>query len=95
MGDVRNQFPTYQSLETTAGTVPITRPSGKKIVVSFRQRCSKPLRRAAIDFAKFSLLHSGWEKSYFNDQLAKGHKPSRAYRALANRWLKIIWTLWQ
>lgn len=95
MGDDRNQFPTYQSLQTTAGTVPITRHSGKKIAVSFRQGCSKPLRRVAIDFAKTSLLHSEWAKSYFNEQLARGHELSRAYRALANRWLKIIWTLWQ
>ena len=28
-------------------------------------------------------------------QLTRGHSLARAHRALANRWVKIIWTLWQ
>jgi len=27
--------------------------------------------------------------------LARGHSKSHAYRCLANRWLGIIWKLWQ
>jgi transposase len=95
LGDNPKRFPTPGSLQAIAGTVPFTRESGKKRVVEFRFACSHPLRRAIDHFARQSVKHCGWASSYFHDQLARGHSRSRAYRALANRWLRIIWTLWQ
>lgn len=95
IGDNRQQFPTYHALQATAGTVPVTRRSGKHTSVVFRWACSHPLRDAAINLARNSIRQSGWARSYYLDQLQRGHTYSRAYRALANRWLKIIWTLWQ
>jgi transposase len=94
-GDNRDQFPSYEILQATAGTVPITRRSGKKRTVQFRRACSHTLRDTTMNMARNSIRKSGWAKSYYRDQLAAGHSQSRAYRALANRWLKIIWTLWQ
>ena len=94
-GDNRNQFPSYEILQATAGTVPITRRSGKKQTVQFRRACSHSLRDTVMNMARNSIRKSGWARSYYRDQLAAGHSQSRAYRALANRWLKIIWTLWQ
>lgn len=94
-GDNREQFPSYQILQATAGTVPITRRSGKQQMVEFRRACSHSLRDTMMNMAKNSTRKSGWARSYYHDQLARGHSQSRAYRALANRWLKIIWTLWQ
>jgi transposase len=95
IGDQRDRFPSAPSLQTLAGTVPVTRRSGKKTAVEFRLACSKPLRNAVTDLARNSVRQGGWARSYFHNQLALGHTPTRAYRALANRWLKIIWTLWQ
>ena len=95
IGDNRLAFPSYQVLQATAGTVPITRQSGKQTLVQFRWACSKPLRKAVTDLARNSLRESGWARSYFYSQKALGHGDTRAYRALANRWLRIIWTLWQ
>lgn len=94
-GDNREQFPSAEVLQATAGTVPIVRRSGKQLTVEFRKACSHSLRDATMNFAKNSIRTSGWAASYYRDQLARGHKPSRAHRALANRWLKIVWTLWQ
>ncbi len=95
IGDQRDRFPSAPTLQALAGTVPVTRRSGKKSEVEFRVACSKPLRNAAIDLARNSVRKGGWARGYFHNQLALGHTPTRAYRALANRWLKIIWTLWQ
>ncbi len=95
VGDNRAQFPSAEVLQATAGTVPLVRWSGKQFKVEFRQACSQALRDAAMNFAKNSIRTSGWAASYYRDQLARGHKPARAQRALANRWLKIVWTLWQ
>jgi transposase len=95
IGDNRQRFPSAQVLQATAGTVPVTRRSGKQMRVEFRQACSRPLRRAADDLAMQSVKHSGWARAYYYDQLARGHPKPRAYRALGNRWLSIIWKLWQ
>lgn len=95
IGDNPAAFPSYQTLQATAGTVPVTRQSGQKRVVKFRWACSHPLRKAAMDLARNSVREAGWARSYFYNQRALGHSPSRAYRALANRWLRIIWTVRQ
>ncbi len=96
MGDNPKRFPTCGTLQAIAGTVPFTIQSGKrKYIVEFRHACSHPLRKAIDDFARQSVKKCGWANSYFHDQLARGHSLPRAYRALANRWLRIIWTLWQ
>jgi hypothetical protein len=47
-----------------------------------------------MDFARNSISKSAWARSYFYSQTKRGHKPQRAYRALANRWIRILWTIW-
>jgi len=95
IGDDRRRFPSAAVLQATAGTAPVTRRSGKQRSVEFRRACSHPLRKTMDDLARQSIKHSGWAHAYFHDQLARGQAKPRAYRALANRWLRIIWTLWQ
>lgn len=95
VGDDRTRFPTAQTLQAIAGTAPITRRSGKSLAVEFRRACSHPLRKAADDFARQSVRHSAWSRAYLDAQVSRGHNRARAYRALANRWMKIVWTLWQ
>lgn len=95
IGDDRERFPTANALQATAGTVPVTRRSGKSKTVEFRKGCSHKLRSAADDLARQSVKKSKWAREYYDAQLARGHGSARAYRALANRWLGIIWKLWQ
>jgi transposase len=95
IGDNRAAFPSCETLQALAGTVPVTRRSGKHLVVRYRWGCTKALRRALMDFARNSLTTSGWARSYYFDQLQRGHGQQRALRALANRWVRILWTLWQ
>lgn len=93
--DNRERFPTPEVLQAIAGTVPVTRRSGKQISVEFRTACCHPLRSALDDLARLSVKQSGWAGAYYREQRARGQKSPRAYRALANRWLRIIWKLWQ
>lgn len=95
VGDNRQRFPSYQILQATAGTVPITQQSGRRSKAMFRNECSKPLRRTVTDWARNSLKSSAWAKAYYAQQRARGHEYERCYRALANRWVRVFWTLWQ
>jgi hypothetical protein len=94
-GDHRNRFPSPVAIQTLAGTCPITIQSGKKRVVKFRRACNREFRQTAQLFAIASVSQSSWAATYFNLAKARGLAESHAYRCLANRWLSIIWTLWQ
>lgn len=95
IGDDRSRFPNSETLQAIAGTAPVTRRSGKALHVEFRRACSHPTRKALDDFARQSVRYSAWARDYLDEQMGRGHSKARAYRALANRWARIIWTLWQ
>jgi hypothetical protein len=78
-----------------AGTCPVTVKSGKKKWVKFRRGCNKEFRRIAQQFAMASKSRSGWAAAYWHEIRPRCHSDSHACRCLANRWLAIIWKLWQ
>lgn len=94
-GDHRQRYPTRTGLPAIAGTAPVTKASGKTRIVRFRQACNHDYRHTAQLFAKSSTQQSVWAAAYLHRALDRGLSLSQAYRCLANRWLQIIWTLWQ
>ena len=94
-GDHRPRFPTPEAMQTLAGTCPVTIQSGKKKIVKFRRACNHEYRHTAQLLAITSTQQSTWAATYFGQAKARGLDDSHAYRCLANRWLAIIWTLWQ
>jgi transposase len=94
-GDHRTRYPKPTILPAIAGTCPVTVQSGRSRYVRFRWACNRSYRQAAQQFAMSSIRKSVWAAGYFNRAQARGMSDSHAYRCLANRWLRIIWTLWQ
>jgi hypothetical protein len=94
-GDQRDRFATPGAVQALAGTCPVTARSGKKRLIKFRQGCDKEFRRIAQQFARASLGKSGWADAYWQEVRPHCASDSHAYRILANRWLAIIWKLWQ
>jgi len=94
-GDHRDRFPTPASVQALAGTCPVTDRSGKRKKIKFRTGCDKEFRRIAQQFAKASVPESGWASAYLNEGRPHWNSDSHAYRCLANRWLAIIWKMWQ
>jgi len=95
LGSDGARYPSREYLQTAAGTAPVTRRSGKTVLVFFRWQCNKHLRAALQNLARDSVKRCPWARDYFAGQMRLGHKPSRAYRALANRWAAIIWKMLQ
>ncbi len=98
IGDCRDKFENTSAMQGLAGSCPVTIQSNKRRYVKFRVGCCKPFRNAVQQFARLSARGkkgSPWAKGYLSDQLARGHSVSRATRALGNRWLAIIFRLWQ
>jgi transposase len=95
LGDDRQRYPTPASLQALAGTCPVTKQSGKTRIVTFRRACDHQFRQIMQQWAKLSIAKSPWAAGYY--QMVRPHCESEneAYRKLANRWLEVLWRLWQ
>lgn len=94
-GEDRQRFPDPNSMQSLAGTCPVTQRSGQHKYVRFRRACDTEFRTIAQQWAKSSLQDSVWANLYYQRVQPHCHSDSHAYRCLANRWLGIAWTLWQ
>ena len=95
VGDSRARFPKASVLQALAGTCPVTIQSGGRRTVLFRRACDRTFRTIVQQWARLSLSHSPWAAGYYDQARERGLSSSRAYRALGNRWLAILWTLWR
>jgi transposase len=95
LGDAPGRWESFRHLQAQAGTVPVTKRSGKQQVVQFRFACDKALRYVVDQVAYLSLLSSAWARAYYDQQRARGHAHRQALRALGAKWLKIIFVMWQ
>jgi hypothetical protein len=91
-GDDQTRFPTAKSRKNYAGSAPITRASGRSLVVLARHARNRRLADALEQWAFCSLTHSPGARRYY-DQLRTRNKTHRqALRQLANRWVGILHT---
>jgi transposase len=94
LGDAAGRWESFRHLQAHAGSVPVTDRSGKYTAVFFRSACNRHLRQASHQFAANSLAHSEWAKAYYDRCRKRGHRHHHALRALAAKWLKILFVLW-
>jgi hypothetical protein len=60
-----------------------------------RRACNKDLRYAAHWFADLSRNYCPWAAAYYSKKRADKQTHAGALRALANRWMKILWKMWK
>ncbi len=95
MGSDRDRYQSAAEVSSRTGIAPITRSSGKSHSVKKRNACNKFLRQTFHEFAAHSRLWSDWAGAYYRMQKSKGKKHNAAVRALAYKWIRIIFTLWK
>lgn len=93
VGDGACDFAVPNELQCYGGTAPVTRRSGKQVTIACRLACNRHLRQAAMQWAFCSLRNSGWARDFYDRQRAAGKTHYKALRALANRWLELLWHL--
>ena len=94
-GDHRARFAQANEVQALAGTCPLTRRSGQRREIRFRRGCDREFRRIAQQFALASREQSAWAAAFWQEIRSHCASDSHATRILANRWLAIIWKLWQ
>jgi len=94
-GTDRQRFPTPEAMQRLSGVAPVTRRSGKFHAVHRRYACAKFLLQTFHEFARCSLKFCDWARAYYQAQRAKGKGHHAAVRALAFKWVRILWRCWQ
>jgi transposase len=94
-GEDRLRYPSAASLQALAGTSPVLIQSGASRRIRMRSACSKPLRNVLYQFARQSLRQEAWAKRYVERKRQSGKTFSMAVRALANQWVRILYSIWQ
>jgi transposase len=95
IGDNRARFASAEGMQAYAGTAPVTFQSGQVEKHLVRRACQPFLRSAIHLWADRSRLTCAWADDYYQAHRAKGQSHACALRCLGQRWVKILWKMWQ
>ena len=94
-GEHRGRYQNAADLQKYAGVAPVTERSGKKHWVHWRWQCPTFLRQTFVEWAAQTINKSFWAGVYYRQQRAKGCTYQAAVRALAFKWIRILYRCWQ
>lgn len=89
-GDDPTRYQDARARRRYAGTAPITRASGTRLVVLARVARNRRLFDACYLWAFSSITTSAGARRYYDAHRARGKTHHQALRALANRWIGIL-----
>ena len=94
-GEQRERFNNAAELQKYSGVAPVTERSGKKHWVHWRWQCPTFLRQTFVEWAAQTINKSFWAGAYYRQQRDKGCTYQAAVRALAFKWIRILYRCWQ
>ncbi len=94
-GTDRTRFPTAADVQRLAGIAPVTERSGQRCTVHWRWAAPTFLRQTLHEFAHHSIRYSVWARAYYALQRRRGKAHHAAVRALAFKWIRVLWRCWQ
>ena len=94
-GEQRDRFQSAQDLQKYSGVAPVTERSGKKCWVHWRWQCPTFLRQTFVEWAAQTINKSFWAGAFYRQQRAKGCTYQAAVRALAYKWVRILFRCWK
>jgi transposase len=95
-GTDRDRYRAATEIQELSGIAPVTEKSGKnKHFVHWRYACPKFIRQTFQEFADHSRRWCQWAKAYYQLQLQRGKSHNAAIRALAYKWIRILFRCWK
>lgn len=94
-GTDRSRFGLANNVQAFTGVAPVTVKSGKSRKVYCRVACPKFDRQTFHEFARLSLPKCQWARNYVQYYTDKGKKYHTIIRALAYKWIRILFRCWQ
>jgi len=93
-GTDRARYPDAASLQKYAGVAPVKEQSGRQVWVHWRWNAPKFLRQTFVEWAGQTIPQCAWAKAYYLQQKHAGKRHQTILRALAFKWLRILWRCW-
>lgn len=94
-GVERALYPDPGSLQKYAGLAPVREKSGNALWTHWRWHAPTFLRQTFVEWAGQTVVYSPWAKAYYETLKAKGKRHWAILRALAFKWVRILWKCWQ
>src|SRR5262249_41530381 len=95
MGADRDRWQSAADIQQLSGIAPVTRQSGKQKSVSRRWACPKFLLQTFHEFSHQTIKCCDWAKAYYDQQRERGNGHHAALRALAYKWIRIVFRCWK
>ena len=95
MGTRRERYQSAAEVQCYGGIAPVLERSGQSQWIHFRRACPKFVRQTFHEWASHSVGFSQWAHQYYQHQRAKGKSHHAVVRALAFKWLRILYRCWK
>src|SRR5205085_10060985 len=95
LGTQRDRYQSASDLQAYSWIAPVLASSGKQHWVHWRWACPKFVRQTFQEWAVHSLASCAWAKDYYQQQRAKGKPGNTVLRALAYKWIRILFRCWK
>lgn len=94
-GTDRDRWAAAGDLQKYYGIAPVTEQSGQMRRVHWRWSAPIFARQSLMEWAGQTVRKGGWAKAYYDAQIKRGKQHGTILRALAFKWLRILWRCWQ
>jgi transposase len=94
-GADRERWASAAEIQKLSGIAPVTERSGKQHWVHRRYACPKFVRQTFHEFAGSSIQWCDWAKGYYQHLRDHGKQHHCAVRALAYKWIRILFACWK
>jgi len=95
LGTQRERFQSANELQCFAGIAPVKEASGSTVLIHIRWACPKFVRQTFHEWAACSIPESAWAKAYYDRLKHRGKSHHVAVRALAFKWMRILYRCWR
>ena len=95
LGSQRDRFSSAAEIQSFSGIAPVLERSGKSQWTHFRWACTKFVRQTFHEWAGHSIAWSAWARAYYEQLKAQGKNHHAAVRALAFKWIRILFRCWK
>lgn len=94
-GSDRHLYGEPAHLQKYAGVAPVREKSGQQLWTHWRWRAPRFLRQTFVEWAGQTVRYSPWARLYYQRMIHKGKTHAVVVRALAFKWIRILWKCWQ
>ena len=94
-GADRSRYESAANLQKYVGVAPVREKSGKQVFTHWRWQAPVFLRQTFIEWAGQTVVWCAWAAHYYERMKARGKKHHVILRALAFKWIRILWKCWQ